>query len=800
MSTCDEGTPSLDSLNSEKLNKGTDEEDNSEAKIKATKGAEEIKTTEKRTSIELEEDNLTSTAAQRIVDVPAPTPGRIDLSQVIRSHRSSSRVASPSTSLSSLSIRGRARSRLSVSSPEDVTRSSSFPSDTKFSSTNTKVLAGAGVSCSSATFPITPASATPSAAIVTTITPLTAPIEKAASVSSQSAFRPTTNAELVAATDLPATPASIFKSTAISPTKSTTLAASESSHLESASASASAMTNKPLTLSPSTPPAATSTHAVLAISPTTPTASSRLVPLASPAAIFSELPPSQASNISQDEVLVSRMVIEKENETNEGDTGNLVERTAGKIELKMASRTFESESEEEEEEEMQQDRRLSLSLSPLSSLSPSISGSPYRVPAKASGLSTLRPRSAILFTSIPHSPLASASSKNQTQTDQVPEAPLQPPTQCAVVVSSSCSPTTTNLVNDQPEFQSPLFSSPSNSISVEQRKEEEEESVSPRLKSPEDNNDGTTDSAIATIASKVVASVSTHTPAQSPKSIEILLPRDLSPISEVEKGGETVEGTGKTQVEKEFTSIGDNADIVRVKKRKVLEGSSRTDREPLGRNPFKTPSGKVKRREGFSMVDCEPMTRKPFGLKFVKKKEIDDLEVGTKSGDPVKKRSLFNLKVGKKGDSLAVTRVRKRKTRPDSVADGDADGVRQDDDGLDEERPLKRARQRVSDNQMKTEPAEKGKQLSGRSEPIFGAETLTTDMKPRSSVSVKRGPPSKARLSVNKGRGNAEVKWPTIAEKYKDVKTQPSHSHTLADLLLFFSFSQLVECDKLVFL
>jgi hypothetical protein len=752
----------LDNINSEKLNKGADGEGNSEVKMKATKGAEEIKITEKRTSIELDGNGID--------DVPATTPGRIDLSQLIRSRRSSSRVASPSTSLSSLTIRGRTGSRLSVSSPEDVTHSSSFPSV--------------------APPPTTPASATPSAASVTARTPVTAPIKKAASISSQSVFRPTTtNAELVAATMLPVTPASIFTSTSISPTKRITPAASESSHLESASASASTMTNKPLPLSPtSTLPAATSTHAVLAPSPVTPTASFRLGLLASPAAIFNELfPPSQASNISEDEVLVSRMVIEKEKENNEGEAGNLVEKSTGKIELKMSSLKFEKE--EEEEEEMQQGRRPSLSLSPLSSLSPSISGSPYRLPVKASGLSTLLPRCSLFLTPVPDSPLASASSKNQTQIDQVPEAPSPPPqTPFAAAVSSSCSPTTMNLANNQPELQSPLFSSPTNSIWVDQRKEEEEENVSHKLKSP-DNNDGTTNSAISTTASEVAASVSTHIPTQAPASIEMLLPRDLSPISEAEKRKRTNERTDKTQVEKVYTSLGDNADIVRVKKRKVLEGSSGTDREPLARQPsVSNLLAKGKRREGSSKTDREPLTPNPLGLNpFAKKKrkEIDDLEAGTKSGEAVKKRSLLNLKAGKKGDSLAVTRVRKRKTRPDSVADGEVNSVvGQHDDGLDEERPLKRARQRVSDSQMKTEFAEKGKQVSGRSEPSFGAETLTTAMKPRSSVSVKKGPPSKARLSINKGQGKAEVKWPTIAEEYKDVK----YNHLIFIHSLIYNF------------
>jgi hypothetical protein len=69
----------------------------------------------------------------------------------------------------------------------------------------------------------------------------------------------------------------------------------------------------------------------------------------------------------------------------------------------------------------------------------------------------------------------------------------------------------------------------------------------------------------------------------------------------------------------------------------------------------------------------------------------------------------------------------------------------QHDDGLDEEKPLKRSRQRVSDSQMKTEPAEKGKQVSSQfSEFSSGAGTSTRVMKPRSSATVKKGPPSKA--------------------------------------------------------
>ena len=746
-STRNEETLSLDDINSEKLNKGG--KGYNEVKIKATKGDDEIKNIGKRTSIELN--------GNRIGDVPPPSPGLIDLSQLLRRRRSSSsRFASPSTSLSSLSIRGRTGSRPSVNSPEDVTYSSSLPSDTKFSRTKTNVLAGASVSRSSAAPPpTTTAAVSPSTASVTTRTPVSIPFKKAASASSQSASRPTTtNTELVAAIIPPATPASIFTSPAISSTKRITPAASESSHLESASASAMIKKSPPLSQT-STLPAATSTLAVPAISPTTPAASSRLGPVASPAAIFNELPPpSQASDITQDEVSVSRMVIEKEFENNEGGAGNLVEKTTGKIALKMASRKFEKE----EEEEKQPGLLPSLPLSPLSPLSPSISGSPYLFPIKVSGSSTPRPRSAPYFTPLPRSPLASASSKNLTQIDQAPESPSPPPTPFVAVVSSSCSPTTLNLVNDQPEPQFALFSSPlTNSISVEQRKEMEVESVSHKLKSSDDNNE-TTKPAMSTTSSKVAASVLTHISTRTPASIETLLPRDLSPITEIEKGKRTVERTDKMQVEKVYTSLGDNADIVRAKKRKVSEGFSKTDREPLA-NSFGKGKGK----------------------------EIDDLEMETKSGEAMKKRSLLNLKTGKKGDSLAVTRVRKRKARPDSVG-GEANGVGQHDDELDEEKPLKRARQRVSDNQMKTEPAEKGKQVSRQfSESSFGAGTSTRVIKSRSSASVKKGPSSKARLSVNREQEKAEVEWPAITEE--DTRSKDVNINLLLFIhLLIYTF------------
>ena len=712
LSTSTRDEKSLDIINSEKLNKGYDE-----VKIKETKGAEEIKSIEKRTSIELD--------GNRIGNVPAPTPELIDLSQLLRNHRSSSSCfASPSTSLTS-STRGRTSSKSSVNR---VSYPSSSP-DAKYSPTKTKVLAGAGGSRSSA--------APPPTASVTTRTPVTTSIKEAASVSSQSAFRPTTtNAELVAAPIQPATPASIFTSPF-----------SESSRL----ASASAMINKPVPLSQtSTPVVANSTFAALPIFPnTTPVAPSVLGPVASPAAISNELPPpSQAStNMTQDEISVSKLVIEKEKENNEGEAGKLVEKIIGKIELKTASRKLEEEEEEEEEEEIQPDLPCSLSLSPLSSLSPSISSSPYLL---VKGPSTPRPRSALIFTPLPRSPLASVSSKNQTQIDQAPESPSPPPTPFVAVVSSSCSLTTMDLVNDQPELQLPLFNSPfTNNIPVEQRKEGEEESVSYKLKSPDDNN-GTTNSAIPTTtpSSEVALSGLPHIPTQTPASIGTSL--RPSPMSKVEKGKRTVEGTHTAQVEKVYVSLGDNADIVRVKKRKVLEGSSMTDREPLA-NPVA--KGKGKARE----------------------EEIDDLVAETKSGEAVKKRGLLNLKAGK-GDSLAVTRVRKRKARPGSVADGEANGVGQHDDGLDLEMPLKRARQRVSDSQMKTEPTEKGKQLPRPG--LFAlAGPVTKALKP----SVKKGPPSKGRLSVNRGQGKAEVEWPTITNEYGsedvNIKSSPFHTH-----------------------
>ena len=720
----------------------TDGKGYKEVKFKAMTGAEENRNIEKRTPIELNEN--------RIGDVPASTPALIDLSQFLRRRRSSSRFASPSTSLSSLSIRGRTGSRPSVNSP-DFTYSPSLPSDTKLSLMKTKILAGASVSRSSAAPPPTPpAAASPFAPSVITRTPVTTSIEKVASVSPHSAFPPTTtNAELVATTIQSATPTSIVASPTISATKINTPAASESSHLHLESTSASAMNNKPLHLSQtSTLPAATSTPTVLAISPTTPpSALSQLGPVGSPPAMFDELPtPSEAStNMTQDEFSVSRMVIEKEKES-EGEAGNLVEKTIGENDLKMASRKFEKEEEEEEEEEEKQpDRPTSLSLSPLSTLSPSISGSPYSLRVKTSRPSTNLPRCALFLTPLPRSPLASASasSKNQTQIYQALESPSPLPTSFFPVVSSSSSSTTINPFGVEPESQSPLFSSPSSN----------------KLKSPDDKN-STTNPAILNTPSKATASTLTHIPTQVSASIETILPRDLSPISEIEKGKGTVEKTDKTLVETVYTSLGDNADIV-VKKRKVSEGSGVTVREPLV-NPVAKGKGK----------------------------EIDDLEVETKLGEAVKKRSLLNLKAGKKGDSLAVTRVKKRKARPDFVidVDGEANGVGQRVDGLDEERPLKRARQRVSDNQTKPELGEKGKQVSKQfSESTFGAGSSTTSIKPRSSVSVKKGSPSKARLSQ---QGKAEVEWPTITEECKDVDVNINLLlfHTLTDLQLFFFF------------
>ena len=720
-STHDEETPSLDNINSEKLHMGADGDGDNEVKIKATKGVEEVKSIEKRSPKML---------FRVRGDVPAPSRG-LNFSQLLR-RRSSSRFASPSTS--SLPNRG---SRPSVNPPEVISYSSSSPSDTKSSPTMAKVLAGAGV-C-----PSTSSAASPPTASVTTRTPVTTPTKKAASVSSQSAFRPTTtNSESVAAPILPATSASILMSPAISPTKRSILAASGSSYLESASASASAVINKPLPLSQKSTLVAATPEVV--ISPATPAAPSRLGPVASPAAIFNELPsPSQAStNMTQDEVSVSRLVVEKENENNEGEAGNLVKKTTEKIELKMASRKFENE----EEDEKQLDRLLSFPLTPLSTLSPSISGSPHFLPVEVSGPSTPLPRSALLFTQLSRQPLASASPKDQTQIDQAPESPSPPPSPFVAVVSSSCSPITINLVNDQPEPHSPLFSSPlTNNISVEQRKEKGDESVSHKLKSP-DNNNGTTN---PTTPPKEAASVLTHVPTQAPASIETLLPRDLSPISKVEKG----KGPVRMQVEKIYKSLGDNADIVRGKKRKVLEGSSMTDRESLT-NTVAKGKGKAKEQE---------------------------IDVERKSGEAVKKRSLLNLILDKKGDSLAVTRVRKRKARPDSVVDGEANYVGQHDDGLDEEMPLKRARQRVSDSQMKTEPAEKGKQPSRQfSESSSGAGTSTRVMKSQPSASVKKGPPSKARISANRGQGKVEVEWPTITKEYRseDVNVNLFFSYT----------------------
>ena len=841
-------------------------------------------------------------------DLPAVTAsGLIDLTQHLRGrHRSSSspRFVSPSTSLSSLSGRGRTGSRLSIDSSESISVSSTLSHNSKlYFPTKTEAWVGAGASRSprpvvhAATAPpTTPAAASLVAASVTTINStsitVTPPVERAASVaSSQSALRPTVNAGLVtvAPTVRAASPATIT-SPAIFPSKRFTPAASESSHLE---ASAAAMFNNPGPLSRvSILPAATSSITAspeIAVIPTkksTPAASSRLDPLPSPAAIFNKPPRSQASsNATADEISVSKMVIDGENGDGEGEGENLAEKTGEKIELKMTKRIFEKEEEEEEEEEDKRGDRFPLSTPPSLSLSPpllsSIPGSPH--PRQPSVPSTPRPQSDLSCNLLPHSPLVSSTAKNQTHTGKTLEAnadssfsslsfltctpqpqpqlqsqsqtknahlvpPLPPPARFAhvrtlsdarpdssppprlVVVMSS--PAAMNLEDDQSdqrrsqgrsqdegvveklvegndedetdeldlsleeqehhdplEPQSPLFSSPSvtNNISLEKREEEEEEEeeeekeerseegVALNLKSPmssrrrqfivlgpSDEGGGTDAATIATPSKAAAASTSSQIPTQGRASIETLLSRDLSPLSDVEeKGG--VKEIDKTQVSdtslmKRYTSLGDDADIVRVKKRKVFEGS--------GLAPEK--AGLVAKEK-----------------KIAKNEEVDISEVhsGKTGADvDVKKPSRLNLTAGKKGDGAAVTRVKKRKVSSGFVIGGEGGG---EGDELDQERPLKRARQRVSERQMRMEPLEKGKRLTRESSgSSFGVGTSTRVSKPRSSASASA---SKGSSSVRR-HGKVEVEWPkmTQGDRSEDVNINLL-IHTLTDFF-FFSF------------
>ena len=709
-------------------------------------------------------DNRVKEIEKRILEVDGK---RINLGQHIRGRRSSSsRFASPT--MSSLSSRGRTGSRPSVGPSEDVSYLSRLSSDTKlYSPTKTKVLAGVGASRSPG--------APPTASVLL----------------SHPALRPTTaNAELVAVPVIrPATPASIFTNPSTS-TRRTTPVVSESSHLESASTSAPVLVNKSHPLSQtSTLPAATSSIPVPAISPTknsTSPASSRLDPVASPVAIFNEPPPpSQAStNATQDEASVSKMVIE--NESNGGE--NLVEKPTG---------------------------------TPLP-LSPPMSDSPHLRPAKVSGPSTLQ--STLSFTLLPSSPLASAAANSKrTQNNKTPEpsgvfslsplssltctplrtdsqsefpmrnaslapAPLisvqTPPVSPSpspisfVAVVSPSSPAAMNLDKDQPDLQSPLFSSPStnNNISPKQR-DGEGEGVALKLQSSSGTTYPTT---TPTTSSKVAALASNHIlPTQSRASVEMSLPGDLSPIPNVEKGKRTAERTDKTRVEKLYTSLDDDADIVRARKRKVSDGSSMTDRELSA-----------------SLV------------KEKTQKEVDDLEVETKSDRPAKKRSLFNQKAANKGESVAVTRVKKRKAKPDLV-DEEANGERQHNDGLDEERPLKRARQRIPDRQFKVESVKKAKQLS-REFSVSSLGSGSSMRRPRSSASVKKDPPSKGKLSVNLGQREAEVDWPMVTrgDRAEDVNIKSPPFDTFADLhfvtacgvrQVSFNFFGLLKTETLTF-
>ena len=293
--------------------------------------------------------------------------------------------------------------------------------------------------------------------------------------------------------------------------------------------------------------------------------------------------------------------------------------------------------------------------------------------------------------------------------------------------------------------------------------EESEEGVSLKLKSPisgrrsrfrissssdEDDGTGATDATITIPLSKAVSPVSTRISTQTRASTATLLTRDLSSTSDVEIGKGKAKESDKLQTSdnflgKRYISLGDDADIVRTKKRKVLEGSTMIER-------------------GLSLEKAGLATK---GKDNAKKEEKDDSEVlKTKSGQTGadgKKPSLLNLKNLKKGESVAITRVKKRKF----VVDGEEEGEKQYDDGLDQEKPLKHARQR---RQTKMEPLKEGKRLTREpSRSSLAAGTSTRVTTPRSSTSVKKGSPSKGRLSGRK----SEVKWPTVTkgDKSEDV-------------------------------
>lgn len=708
LSIRDKQTPSLDDMDSERLAVDTDRMDHNEEneKIRATRedldkeeGNEEIKRIPQRV-LEFNGNRNDD------IDIPSPAPGLIDLTQHLRGGRSSlSPFVSSSTSLSSLSSRGRTGSRLSVDTSDDVSLSR-LSSDIKLYSPNkTKVLADTSADHS--------------------LVPVVVPPEKQGNRLSSS---------------LPPSP-SLWPL----------------SHSISSSPKVSVTPPQPSV--PSTPQSR----------PTLTFVSLHHSPLASVPAATSK------------------------NQTQNDKTPD-------------ANRAF--------------------SFSPLSSVT--------RTP---------QPQ--------PQLRLQSQTVNVQMPPDAQPESPSPPPlpSPLAMVMSSSCSPAVMNLDKDQPEPKSP-FSSPSthNNIAVENPREEEKESedgvvlnlkspmsrkrnqsiiLSPsdkgvssseatsatttegaalKLKSPmtsgrsqfiiksPSDKEGSNGGAAST-PSKAAASAPTQIPSKTGPPIETLLPRDLTHISDAENEQGKAKGTDKMEVSdnflrKRYTSLGDDADIVRIKKRKASGGSSVTD-------------------SGSSLA--------AKGKGNVKKEDADNPEVlKMKSGEAAanaKKPSLLNLN---KGEIVAVTRVKKRKVKSDFTVNREVEGKGDHEDGLDQEKPLKRARLRVSERQTEIEPLEKGRRLTRElSRSNSGAGTLTRMTKPRSSAtgsgtaamtkvtkprssaSVKRSSPSKGRLS--RGHGKAAMEWPKMTQGDRCEDVSLFFIRLLIYICLFFSLFTACEMRHVSF-
>ena len=844
LSTRDEEMLSLDNINSESLTMGADARGHNEGEIGATKGALDKGGKDKKGEIKTIEKRAFYLSGNHDGDVPVPAPGLVDFNQHLRDRpRSSSHFGL----LPSLSSSRNSGSRLSINPSEDRSFSSRVSSNAKlYSPTKTKVLVGASASYSPqpvvrtapAPAPTHTAAAAASLATVdaaagdTMGIAVTTPTGKAASViSSQSeALRPAkANARLATTPTITATP------TIIEPPPTNSIAY-RSSHMELAS---SAQLKNPRPRSQ-------------AYTPSTATPNIAASPEIAAITLTKNSPPA-ASNAIADEVAVSRMLTGEE--TDENDKNSAI-KTDGKVADRpnfeeekqedfpkiVDNRSFEKEEEEEEEEEKQGNRSPSLSppwSSILPVLSPSDSGLPLHptkvsvLPPQSSVPSTPRLRSSLSFTLQANSPLApvhASTPQHQTQTRKTPDinvsldphrpspartlstqpdslsAPLIPSVD---VVSSSCSPAATDLdgnQSDQRHSQIPVPSKPQN----EDRSQDEAMEKATEEKNDEDEEMNELDH-------------EHHNPS-GPQSPLFSSPSTTNDIL-VEK---------REEEEEEQPEEASKPKSPKASRPGPFVMEEEEEEEPEERETLKLKSPRSSKRGPSESASTQILTQTqasssietllPHGLSSIsnvkekgKAREVDKLQVSdtflkkkyTSPGDDadivrtnVKKTSLLNLKTGKKGESAAITRVKKRKARSDSAADGEREGKGEYDDGLDEEQPLKRARQRVSERQMKMEPVEKAKRVkrdsSGSS---FGAGSSTV-MKSLSSASasakVKKGPtPSKGRLSA---REPGKVEWPKVTggDRAEDVDIYLSFFCFQLLILVFSFFFQLVECDKWV--